>query len=58
MNYRDISKPFSWLVLVGGIFGLAASAALTIEKIFLLQNPNYKLSCSCYRSGFSIWFRK
>lgn len=46
MNYRDISKPFSWLVLVGGIFGLAASAALTIEKIFLLQNPNYKLSCS------------
>ena len=46
MTFRNISKPFSWLVLIGGIFGLAASAALTIEKMMLLQNPNYKLSCS------------
>jgi uncharacterized membrane protein len=46
MTFRSISKPFAWLVLIGGILGLAASAALTIEKMMLLQNPNYKLSCS------------
>lgn len=33
-------------MLIGGILGLAASAALTIEKIFLLEDPNYQLSCS------------
>ena len=40
------SKFFSISLLIGGIFGLAASATLTIEKIFLLEDPNYKLSCS------------
>lgn len=40
------SKYFSLSLLIGGIFGLAASATLTIEKIFLLEDPNYKLSCS------------
>lgn len=37
---------YSVFMLVGGVLGLAASAALTIEKIFLLEDPNYKLSCS------------
>lgn len=40
------SKRYSWLLVIAGIFGLAASASLTIEKIFLLEDPNYQLSCS------------
>lgn len=33
-------------VLIAGILGLAASLALTIERIELLKNPNYVPSCS------------
>lgn len=40
------SWPSAWLVLIGGIFGLAAAIALTIEKIDKLINPNYIPSCS------------
>jgi len=36
----------AWWVLTAGILGLAASLALTIEKVRLLTNPNYVPSCS------------
>lgn len=39
-------KIYSYLLVIGGGFGLAASTLLTVEKIFLLEDPNYKLSCS------------
>lgn len=39
-------KVFAWVLVVGGIIGLLASAILTIEKIHLAQDPNYIPSCS------------
>jgi uncharacterized membrane protein len=35
-----------WLLLVGGIVGLAAAMSLTIDKINMLINPGYRPSCS------------
>lgn len=46
MRLITFSKSYSWVLLIGSVFGLTASAALTIEKMMLLENPNYKLSCS------------
>lgn len=46
MRAYSPSRLFSATLLIAGIFGLAASATLTIEKIFLLEDPTYKLSCS------------
>nr|WP_245551673.1 vitamin K epoxide reductase family protein [Gordonia hirsuta] len=43
-------RPFgivsSWVLLIAGILGMAASAALSIERIDLLKNPNYIPSCN------------
>lgn len=36
----------AWLLSVGGLVGLVASATLLIEKIELLKNPDYVPSCS------------
>lgn len=36
----------AWWVLIAGVFGLAASAALTVEKIELLLNPHYVPTCN------------
>ncbi|MGJ6979508.1 vitamin K epoxide reductase family protein [Aestuariimicrobium soli] len=36
----------AWLMLVGGAIALVASAALVIEKMLLLANPDYVPSCS------------
>ena len=36
----------AWLMVVTGALGLLASAVLTIEKIMVLQNPDYVPSCS------------
>jgi uncharacterized membrane protein len=35
-----------WLLLLGGLIGLAASAVLTVEKIAILRDPAYVPSCS------------
>jgi len=36
----------AWWVLIAGVLGLAASLALTVEKISMLTDPTYKPSCS------------
>jgi uncharacterized membrane protein len=46
MKIYTPSKSFSFLLTLAGLFGLAASASLTIEKMLLLEDPTYKLSCS------------
>jgi uncharacterized membrane protein len=33
-------------VLIAGVLGLAASATLTVEKLHILENPDYVPSCS------------
>jgi len=40
------SRRFGWLLLLGGLLGLAASAVLTVDKIRLIQNPGYRPSCN------------
>ncbi|GAA5018795.1 vitamin K epoxide reductase family protein [Kitasatospora paranensis] len=39
-------RAFSWLLLVGGLLGLAASAVLTFDKLRMLENPGYRPGCS------------
>jgi uncharacterized membrane protein len=41
-----ISSAGAWWILIAGVAGLIASAALTIEKIELLLNPLYVPSCN------------
>jgi uncharacterized membrane protein len=43
---QPVGAPSAWWVLIAGGLGLAASLALTIEKIRLLANPNYVPTCS------------
>lgn len=40
------SRRFGWLLLIGGLLGLAASAVLTVDKIRLLKDPSYSPSCN------------
>ncbi|MFF9641095.1 vitamin K epoxide reductase family protein [Kitasatospora aureofaciens] len=40
------SRPFAWLLLVGGAVGLFASTVLTLDKIRLLEDPSYVPSCN------------
>ncbi|MEV7602388.1 vitamin K epoxide reductase family protein [Kitasatospora sp. NPDC089797] len=40
------SRPFAWLLLVGGAVGLFASSVLTLDKIHLLKDPSYVPSCN------------
>lgn len=42
----DDRMRLAWLLLVGGLIGLAASFVLTVEKIALLRDPGYVPSCS------------
>src|SRR5437660_12620867 len=44
----DLPLPriFPFLLIAGGILGLLASFAVTIEKLHLLQNPHYHPLCS------------
>jgi uncharacterized membrane protein len=39
-------RPSAIWVLIAGVLGLAAAAALTVEKIEILINPDYVPSCS------------
>ena len=41
-----LGRGLSWLYVIGGLIGLAASFILTIEKIAKLGNPEYIPSCS------------
>ncbi|MFD5560880.1 vitamin K epoxide reductase family protein [Kitasatospora griseola] len=40
------SRRFSWLILLSGLIGLAASAQLTLDKIRLIENPAYQPNCN------------
>ena len=40
------SRPFAWLLLVGGAVGLFASTVLTLDKIRLLEDPSYVPGCN------------
>ncbi|GAB7185541.1 vitamin K epoxide reductase family protein [Kitasatospora sp. Ki12] len=40
------SRPFAWLLLIGGAVGLFASAVLTLDKIRLLKDPSYVPNCN------------
>ncbi|MEV0533917.1 vitamin K epoxide reductase family protein [Kitasatospora sp. NPDC050463] len=40
------SRPFAFLLLIGGAIGLFASAVLTLDKIRLLKDPSYVPSCN------------
>ncbi|MDH6139311.1 MULTISPECIES: vitamin K epoxide reductase family protein [Kitasatospora] len=41
-----MTRAYGWLLAVAGALGLAASAELTLDKIRLLENPNYVPSCN------------
>jgi uncharacterized membrane protein len=41
-----VSAAGAWWVLIAGVIGLIASAALTVEKIELLLDPSYVPSCN------------
>lgn len=41
-----MSRPLAWLYVVGGATGLAAAAALTLEKLAVLRDPDYVPTCS------------
>lgn len=40
-----LERTLPWLLLIGGIIGLAAAFIITIEKIHLLQDPRFVPSC-------------
>ncbi|MFI9788297.1 vitamin K epoxide reductase family protein [Kitasatospora sp. NPDC051984] len=40
------SRRFSWLILLSGLLGLAASAQLTLDKIRLIENPAFQPNCN------------
>jgi len=40
-----LQKYFPWLLVVAGTIGLISALVLTLEKITLLKNPEYVLSC-------------
>ena len=41
-----LPRGLSWLLLLGGLTGLAAAFVLTVEKIALIADPSYRPSCS------------
>lgn len=43
---KFFARMLSWLLVVGGFFGLLASAIITIDEFKLLENPNFTPSCS------------
>jgi len=43
---RTLRRPLGWLYLIGGAIGIAASAALMLEKLASLADPSYVPLCS------------
>lgn len=43
---RRPTRETVWLLVVAGVLGLAAAVTLTIDKVKLLQDPDYVPSCS------------
>ncbi len=43
---RASARALGWLLAIGGAVGLIASSILTIERIMLLEDPEYVPSCS------------
>lgn len=43
---RPVGRPSAVWVLVAGVVGLAAAVTLMVEKLRILQNPDYVPSCS------------
>lgn len=43
---RPLKQILPYIFVIGGIIGLAASFALTYDKIHVLQNPGYNPSCN------------
>ncbi|MQY11912.1 hypothetical protein SRB5_20310 [Streptomyces sp. RB5] len=39
-------RGFAWLLIICGVFGLAASAVITHDKLEILKNPDYTPACS------------
>jgi len=46
MKNRIASKNLGWLLSVGGVIGWFSSFTLTVDKIKILENPNYISSCN------------
>ncbi len=42
----DLGKILTWLLIIGSVFGILASAIIMIDKIKLLEDPNFVPSCS------------
>ena len=40
------TKPYAWLLTIGGLIGLIASMALTLDNLKSLINPNFVPGCS------------
>ncbi len=48
-DHQDLGAPVrgvGWVLLIGGLVGAVVSLVLTVEKLDLLENPNYIPSCS------------
>jgi len=43
---KSLAKPLAWILLVGGIIGLIASAVLTYDKLEILKNPHFVPNCN------------
>jgi len=39
-------RGFTWFLLIAGVIGFLAAFDLTVEKIALLKDPDYELSCN------------
>ncbi len=46
LKKRTLKQNLPWILIIGSVFGLLAAFILTLEKIALLKDPAYQLSCS------------
>lgn len=46
VKQSKLVKWFPWILIICGIIGVLAASILTIEKIHIAGNPDYKTSCS------------
>jgi uncharacterized membrane protein len=40
-----LERVFPWMLIIGGVIGLICSFIITLDKIKLLQNPNFRPNC-------------